>query len=228
MTPEQERKYEEVKSYYRGKILDLIDKEGMGNSRFMILEGLTKLRQLANHPKMLEPSYHGDSGKMEDITHMLENAMAEGHKVLVFSQFVKHLALVQHYLRSNKIEYAYLDGSSIDRKEQVDRFNKDPKIKAFLISIKAGGLGLNLTEADYVFILDPWWNPAVEAQAIDRAHRIGQKKKVFTYKFITRNSVEEKILQLQQKKLKLTHDLIATEESIMKQLTREDISQMLA
>ncbi|MBX2964981.1 MAG: ATP-dependent helicase [Cyclobacteriaceae bacterium] len=228
MTPEQEKRYEEVKSYYRGKILDLIDKEGMGNSRFMILEGLTKLRQLANHPKMIEPSYSGDSGKLEDIIHMLENAMAEGHKVLVFSQFVKHLTLVSQYLKSNKIDFAYLDGSSIDRKEQVERFNKDAKVKAFLISIKAGGLGLNLTEADYVFILDPWWNPAVEAQAVDRAHRIGQKKKVFTYKFITRNSVEEKILKLQEKKLKLTRDLITTEESVMKQLTREDIEQMLA
>lgn len=228
MSPEQERKYEETKAYYRGKILDLIDKEGMGNSRFMILEGLTKLRQLANHPKMIEPSYSGDSGKLEDITHMLENAMAEDHKVLVFSQFVKHLNLVQQYLKSNKITYAYLDGGSTDRKEQVEKFNKDPKTKVFLISIKAGGLGLNLTEADYVFILDPWWNPAVEAQAVDRAHRIGQKRKVFTYKFITRNTVEEKILQLQQKKLKLTNELIVTEESIMKQLTREDISQMLA
>lgn len=228
MTPEQERKYEETKAYYRGKILDLIDKEGMGNSRFMILEGLTKLRQLANHPKMIEPSYNGDSGKLEDITHMLENAMAEDHKVLVFSQFVKHLSLVQSYLKTNKIAYAYLDGGSTDRKEQVEKFNKDPKTKVFLISIKAGGLGLNLTEADYVFILDPWWNPAVEAQAVDRAHRIGQKRKVFTYKFITRNTVEEKILQLQQKKLKLTSELIVTEESIMKQLTREDISQMLA
>jgi SNF2 family DNA or RNA helicase len=228
MTPEQEKRYEEVKSYFRGRILDLIDREGMNNSRFMILEGLTKLRQLANHPRMIEPSYSGDSGKLEDITHMLENAMAEGHKVLVFSQFVKHLELVRQYLKSNKIDFAYLDGSSIDRKEQVDRFNKDPNVKAFLISIKAGGLGLNLTEADYVFILDPWWNPAVEAQAVDRAHRIGQKKKVFTYKFITRNSVEEKILILQQKKLKLTSELITTEENIMKQLTREDISQMLA
>lgn len=228
MTAEQEKRYEETKAYYRGRILDLIDKEGMGNSRFMILEGLTKLRQLANHPKMIEPSYTGDSGKLEDITHMLENAMAEGHKVLVFSQFVKHLTLVRQYLKSNKIDFAYLDGASIDRKEQVDRFNKDPKVKAFLISIKAGGLGLNLTEADYVFILDPWWNPAVEAQAVDRAHRIGQKKKVFTYKFITRNTVEEKILTLQQKKLRLTQELITTEETIMKQLTRADIEQMLA
>ena len=153
---------------------------------------------------------------------MLENAMAEGHKVLVFSQFVKHLDLVREYLKNNKIDFAYLDGSSTDRKEQVERFNRESQLKVFLISIKAGGLGLNLTEADYVFILDPWWNPAVEAQAIDRAHRIGQKKKVFTYKFITRNTVEEKILTLQQKKLR------PTEESFMKQLTRDDIMQMLS
>ncbi len=228
MTPEQERRYEEVKTQYREKILKLIEQEGLGNSRFMILEGLTKLRQLANHPKMIEQGYSGDSGKLEDITHMLENAIAEGHKVLVFSQFVKHLDLVKNYLKSNKIDFAYLDGSSTDRKDQVDRFNKDTNLKVFLISIKAGGLGLNLTEADYVFILDPWWNPAVEAQAIDRAHRIGQKRKVFTYKFITRNSVEEKILMLQQKKLKLTNELITTEESFMKQLTKDDIAQMLA
>jgi SNF2 family DNA or RNA helicase len=227
MTPDQERRYEEVKAHYREKIFKLIEQEGLGNSRFMILEGLTKLRQLANHPRMVEQGYTGDSGKMEDITHMLENAIAEGHKVLVFSQYVKHLELVRQYLKTNKVDYAYLDGSSTDRREQVDRFNRDNTLKVFLISIKAGGLGLNLTEADYVFILDPWWNPAVEAQAVDRAHRIGQKKKVFTYKFITRNSVEEKILTLQQRKLRLTTELITTEESFMKQLTKEDIEQML-
>jgi SNF2 family DNA or RNA helicase len=227
MTPDQEKRYEEVKSLYREKIFKLIESEGLGSSRFIILEGLTKLRQLANHPRMVEQGYTGDSGKLEDITHMLENAIAEGHKVLIFSQFVKHLELVRQYLKANKIEFAYLDGSSTDRKEQVERFNREKSLKVFLISIKAGGLGLNLTEADYVFILDPWWNPAVEAQAVDRAHRIGQKKKVFTYKFITRNTVEEKILMLQQKKLRLTTDLITTEESFMKQLTREDIEQML-
>jgi SNF2 family DNA or RNA helicase len=227
MSYEQEKRYEEVKTYYREKIFKLIDQEGLGNSRFMILEGLTKLRQLANHPRMVEQGYTGDSGKLEDVTYMLENAIAEGHKVLIFSQFVKHLELVRQYLKTSKIDFAYLDGSSTDRKDQVERFNKDPHLKVFLISIKAGGLGLNLTEADYVFILDPWWNPAVEAQAVDRAHRIGQKKKVFTYKFITRNTVEEKILTLQKRKLKLTTELITTEESFMKQLTRDDISQIL-
>lgn len=227
MTPEQEEKYEEAKSFYRHKILDQIDKEGINNSRFMILEGLTKLRQLSNHPRMIDANYKGESGKLEDVSHMLENAIGEGHKLLVFSQFVKHLDIVRELLHSKKIPFAYLDGSSNDRKDQVENFNKDPNLKVFLISIKAGGLGLNLTQADYVFILDPWWNPAVEAQAVDRAHRIGQTKRVFTYKFITKNSVEEKILQLQKHKLRLSENLIQTEESVIKALTRDDIVMLM-
>jgi SNF2 family DNA or RNA helicase len=227
MTPDQEKRYEEVKNYYRDRIMEKIDKEGVGNSRFVLLEGLTKLRQLSNHPRMVDANYHSDSGKMEALSHMVENAILEGHKLLIFSQFVKHLDLVREMLKTKRITYCYLDGSSVDRKEQVDKFNQDETIKVFLISIKAGGLGLNLTEADYVFILDPWWNPAVEAQAIDRAHRIGQKKKVFTYRFITRNTVEEKILNLQKHKLKLSESLISTEETIVKTLTREDIEMLL-
>lgn len=227
LSPAQEQKYEEAKSYYRGKILDHIEKEGINNSRMTILEGLTKLRQLSNHPRMVDAHYKGDSGKLEDLSHMIENALLEGHKLLIFSQFVKHLDIVRELLGSKNIEFAYLDGSSMDRKDQVEKFNKDPNLKIFLISIKAGGLGLNLTQADYVFILDPWWNPAVEQQAIDRAHRIGQKKKVFTYKFITRNTVEEKILHLQKHKLQLSENLITTEESIVKALTRQDIEMML-
>ncbi len=227
LSPAQEEKYEEAKSFYRHKILDLIEKEGISSSRMTILEGLTKLRQLSNHPRMVDTHYKGDSGKLEDLSHMIENALLEGHKLLIFSQFVKHLEIVKEFLRSRRIDFAYLDGSSMDRKDQVEKFNKDPNLKIFLISIKAGGLGLNLTEADYVFILDPWWNPAVEQQAIDRAHRIGQKKKVFTYKFITRNTVEEKILQLQKTKLRLSENLITTEESIVKSLTKEDIEMML-
>lgn len=228
MTAEQEERYEEVKSYYRHKILDLIDKEGINNSRMTILEGLTKLRQISNHPKMVDTHYTGSSGKLDDISHMIENAMLEGHKLLVFSQFVKHLEIVKEMLKSRKVPFAYLDGSSTDRKEQVEKFNKEPDLKVFLISIKAGGLGLNLTEADYVFILDPWWNPAVEAQAADRAHRIGQKKKVFTYKFITKNTVEEKILTLQKHKLKLSENLIQNEENVIKALTREDIEMLMS
>jgi len=228
MTPEQAERYEEAKSFYRHKILDLIDKEGIGNSRMTILEGLTKLRQISNHPKMIDAEYTGTSGKLDDVIHKLENAIAEGHKLLVFSQFVKHLEIVKQVLITKKIRFAYLDGSTNDRQDQVEKFNKEEDLKVFLISIKAGGLGLNLTEADYVFILDPWWNPAVEAQAIDRAHRIGQKRKVFTYKFISRNSVEEKILVLQKNKLKLSEGLISTEESIVKSISRSDIEQLLA
>ncbi|MDX1629686.1 MAG: C-terminal helicase domain-containing protein, partial [Fulvivirga sp.] len=125
------------------------------------------------------------------------------------------------------IEFAYLDGSTKDRKEQVERFQAEKKLQVFLISLKAGGLGLNLTKADYVFILDPWWNPAIESQAVDRAHRIGQENKVFTYKFITRNTVEEKILALQKHKKKLARDLINTEESFVKSLSKEDIESLL-
>ena len=228
MTTDQERKYEEVKAMYRERILSEIEKQGIGNSKMTLLEGLTRLRQISNHPRLVDIAYTGDSGKMEDFSHMLENAIVEGHKILVFSQFVKHLDLVKDKLRSMKIQYCYLDGSSMDRKEQVERFSNDDTVRVFLISIKAGGLGLNLTQADYVFILDPWWNPAVEQQAIDRAYRIGQKKKVFTYRFITRNTVEEKILQLQKRKQKLSDSLITTEENIIKALTREDIEMLLA
>jgi SNF2 family DNA or RNA helicase len=228
MTPDQEKKYEEIKALYRERILNEIEKQGLNNSKLTLLEGLTRLRQLSNNPRMADQNYKGDSGKMEDLSHMIENAILEGHKLLIFSQFVKHLDLVREMLKSKKITYCYLDGSSVDRKEQVDRFNKDESVRVFLISIKAGGLGLNLTEADYVFILDPWWNPAVEQQAIDRAYRIGQKKKVFTYKFITRNTVEEKILQLQKRKQKLSDSLITTEETIIKTLTREDIELLLS
>lgn len=227
MLPEQEAKYEETKSYYRSKILEKIDKEGLGSSRMTLLEGLTRLRQLSNHPRMVDPTYSGGSGKLEDVWYMLESALAENHKLLVFSQFVKHLDIVREMLHQKKIAFAYLDGSSNDRKDQVEKFNNDPNLKVFLISIKAGGLGLNLTQADYVFLLDPWWNPAVEAQAIDRAHRIGQTKQVFIYKFITRNTVEEKILQLQKRKIKLSDTLIQSEESVVKSLTREDIELLM-
>jgi len=227
MLPEQEAKYEETKNYYRGKILEKIDKEGLGNSRMVLLEGLTRLRQLSNHPRMIDPAYTGSSGKLEDVWYMLESALAENHKLLIFSQFVKHLDIVREMLHQKQIAFAYLDGSSNDRKDQVERFNQDPNLKVFLISIKAGGLGLNLTQADYVFLLDPWWNPAVEAQAIDRAHRIGQTKQVFIYKFISRNTVEEKILQLQKRKLKLSDTLVQSEESVVKSLTREDIELLM-
>jgi SNF2 family DNA or RNA helicase len=227
MTVQQEEKYEEAKNYYRSMILDQIDLHGLKKSQFMLLQGLTKLRQIANHPAMVDEGYTGDSGKMQDVTHMLQSAISKGHNILVFSQFVKQLGLFRKYLDKHKIAYAYLDGATKDRMEQVQRFQNDKKLQLFLISLKAGGVGLNLTKADYVFILDPWWNPAAEQQAIDRAHRIGQENRVFTYKFITRSSVEEKILALQQHKVQLAHNLITTEESFVKNLSKEDINSLL-
>lgn len=227
MTPAQEEQYEEVKSYFRNKILEQIENAGMNKSHMILLQGLTKLRQIANHPKMVDLEYGGDSGKLDALTRMVMSAISENHKILIFSQFVKHLTIVGDFLKENKIDFAYLDGSTKDRRAQVERFQNDEHLKLFLISLKAGGLGLNLTKAEYVFILDPWWNPAVEQQAIDRAHRIGQENKVFTYKFITKNTVEEKILNLQRRKMKLATDLITTEESFVKDLSKEDIELLL-
>ncbi|MEM6844546.1 MAG: DEAD/DEAH box helicase [Bacteroidota bacterium] len=228
MTDEQETCYEEAKSFYRNEILNLIENEGIKKSQLLLLQGLTKLRQIANHPKMVDETYAHDSGKMEDMLHMIISTLSEGHKILIFSQFVKHLAILSKHLKELNYPFAYLDGSTKNRKEQVERFQHDASLSLFLISLRAGGVGLNLTKADYVFILDPWWNPAVEAQAVDRAHRIGQKNQVFTYKFITRNTVEEKILRLQQNKIKLATELISTEESFVKRLSREDISAILS
>ncbi len=228
MTDEQAEKYEAAKNYYRSHILDQIDLHGVKKSQFVLLQGLTKLRQIANHPSMVDEDYKDGSGKMEEVLDMLQNAIAEGHKILVFSQFVKHLTLVRKYLDAEKIQYAYLDGSTKDRQGQVEQFQNNPKLRIFLISLKAGGVGLNLTKADYVFMLDPWWNPAIEQQAIDRAHRIGQENRVFTYKFITKDTVEEKILALQQHKTNLADNLITTEESFVKTLSKEDIDSILA
>ncbi|MFC5270779.1 DEAD/DEAH box helicase [Adhaeribacter terreus] len=228
MTEEQEQAYEETKSYYRNKILKSIEEHGANKSQFMLLQGLMKLRQIANHPGMANPEYEGESGKLKEVIRMTRNVVAKGHKVLIFSQFVKHLELVRQALNEKKISYTYLDGNTKDRQAQVDRFQKDTSIQVFLISLKAGGVGLNLTAADYVFILDPWWNPAVEAQAVDRAHRIGQQNTVFTYKFIAKNTVEEKILALQNKKIQLVTDLISTDETVIKSLTKEDIENLLS
>jgi SNF2 family DNA or RNA helicase len=227
MTPEQEKAYEQVKGYYREKIVMEMGSTGAKNSQFTLLRGLTQLRQIANHPKLTDRSYKGDSGKLEDVIHMINSVTSEGHKVLVFSQFVRHLAIIQAHLDEHKMAYAYLDGTTKDRQAAVQAFQEKEEIKIFLISLKAGGVGLNLTKAEYVFLLDPWWNPAVEAQAIDRAHRIGQENKVMIYKFITRNSVEEKIMALQERKMALAGGLISTEESFMKSLDKDDIQALL-
>lgn len=226
MSDEQKEIYEEEKNAFRSKILDVIETDGMGKSHMILLQGLTQLRQIANHPKMVNPAYEGSSGKLEAVTYMIEDTISKGHKVLIFSQFVKHLKIVSDYLQSKNITFSYLDGSTKDRQKEVETFQNDPNVPVFLISLKAGGTGLNLTQADYVFLLDPWWNPAVEAQAIDRAHRIGQTQKVFAYKFVTKDTIEEKILKLQEHKQKLASDLITVEESFVKSLSHTDIQQL--
>ncbi|WP_426489770.1 SNF2-related protein [Hymenobacter sp. 102] len=227
MTEEQQQCYEETKSFYRNQILQSLEEHGTASTQFMLLQGLTKLRQIANHPRMAHEDYEHESGKLREVVRMIKSVVSEGHKVLVFSQFVKHLDIVRAALDERQIAYAYLDGNTRDRHKEVERFQQTDELRVFLISLKAGGVGLNLTAADYVFILDPWWNPAVEAQAVDRAHRIGQQRTVFTYKFITQNTVEEKILALQNKKIQLVTDLITTDEAIIKSLTREDIEELL-
>jgi SNF2 family DNA or RNA helicase len=227
MSEEQASVYEEVKSEYRNELLKSLEDGTFAKTQIQVLQGLIKLRQIANHPIMIDKDYEGDSGKFENVIHTLANVLDGGHKVLIFSQFVKQLTIYREYFDREGVPYVYLDGSTQNRGDVVKQFQEDEKTRVFLISIKAGGVGLNLTEADYVFILDPWWNPAVEQQAIDRTHRIGQTKNVFIYKFITKDSVEEKILALQQRKLSLSRALITTEESFIKSLSADDIREIL-
>lgn len=227
MSEDQAQYYEKTKSAYRNDLLQSMDDGTFAQKQVQLLQGLTALRQLANHPVMIDSDYHSDSGKFENVIHTLDNVLKGGHKVLVFSQFVKHLDIFKKHFEKEHIPFAYLDGSTKNRGEIVSEFQQNTELKVFLISIKAGGVGLNLTQADYVFILDPWWNPAVEQQAIDRTHRIGQDKKVFIYKFISKDTVEEKILALQKRKKSLANSLITTEESFFKSLSKEDIRDIL-
>ncbi|MGI4022672.1 MAG: DEAD/DEAH box helicase [Janthinobacterium lividum] len=227
MSEEQADEYEKVKSEYRNELLKSIEEGTFAQAKMHVLQGLIKLRQIANHPRLIDEGYEGRSGKFDDVWEMLMNALEGGHKVLVFSQFVRQLTIFRNQLEEKNISYAYLDGKTKNREAVINSFQQDDSIRIFLISIKAGGVGLNLTQADYVFILDPWWNPAVEQQAIDRTHRIGQTKKVIIYKFITKNSIEEKILLLQQQKIRVANALITTEGSFIKSLTPADIRELL-
>ena len=223
MEPGQKKLYEKTRDFYRAQIMGLVDSEGIQDARMKILEGLLRLRQISNHPRLVEPDSKAASGKFETLLETLDTLRAEGHKALVFSQFVSMLSLVRESLDAHHVPYAYLDGKTTDRQGRVDDFQNNPDLPLFLISLKAGGVGLNLTAADYVIHIDPWWNPAVEMQATDRTHRIGQDKPVFVYKLITRDTVEEKILLLQDRKRALVSQLISTEGGFFKNLTRQDI-----
>lgn len=219
MTERQNELYQHEKNSLRNILLEQTAEKGQQS--FTVLNGILRLRQLSCHPQLFLPDFIGDSGKLYQIIETFETLRSEGHKVLIFSSFVKHLELVAGEFRKRKWDYAFLTGSSTNRPEEIARFNRDPKIQAFLISLKAGGVGLNLTQADYVFIIDPWWNPAAESQAIARAHRIGQNNQVIAYRFITQGSIEEKIIQLQEEKRKLAETFITDTEQLPALTNRE-------
>ena len=226
MDAEQRKLYNHYRDGYRNRLLKKIDQEGIAKSGMDVLEGLLRLRQICDHPALVdkrEDAIHSSVKIEELVREVQENA--GNHKLLVFSQFTQMLHIIRDEFEKAGVTYCYLDGKTSlpHRKEQVAKFQEDENIKAFLISLKAGGVGLNLTVADYVYLVDPWWNPAAEQQAIDRAHRIGQKRKVFAYKMICKDTVEEKILKLQERKQLLADDLIQEESGFVKNLTRDDI-----
>jgi non-specific serine/threonine protein kinase len=230
LVDEQKELYASLAKRLKEQVLQKVEEKGMAQSQMSILDALLKLRQICCHPRLLKLDIPGvntnlPSGKFEAFKDLVTGIIEDGHKVLVFSQFVQMLHIIRSWLIMNKMPFAYLDGASKDRFDQVDKFNNDPDIPIFLISLKAGGTGLNLTAADYVIHYDPWWNPAVEDQATDRTHRIGQTRKVFSYKMICENSVEEKILKLQEQK-KGVADAIIPGQDQWKSLTRDDLEML--
>lgn len=224
MGKKQRKVYEEFKQYFRQKLQEQIETEGVKKSQMYILQGLTKLRQICNSTALAdkENDYGNHSAKLDELIIHLKEKVSK-HKVLVFSQFVGMLQLVKERLIDEKIEFEYLDGQTRNREEKVTSFKQNKNISVFLISLKAGGTGLNLTEADYVYLIDPWWNPAVENQAIDRCYRIGQDKKVMAYRMICKDSIEEKITTLQDKKKTVAAEVIRTDLE-KKSFDKEDVA----
>jgi SNF2 family DNA or RNA helicase len=230
MADEQSRLYKQILRQVRDSVLSEVEKQGVAKSQIQILAALTRLRQVACDPRLmkLEGEWNNEtSGKLGALREIMQEAVAGGHRVLVFSQFVEMLKLIREVLEEEKIRYEYLTGATTDRIERVDRFNGDESVSAFLISLKAGGTGLNLTGADTVVHFDPWWNPAVEDQATDRAHRIGQSKTVSVYRLITKDTVEEKILQLSGKKRELISNVLSS-EGPTRGLTKADVEELFS
>jgi SNF2 family DNA or RNA helicase len=226
MSPEQQQIYHAEKIAIRNLILKSLERDKLSATAFAMVQALTKLRQLANHPAMLTADYQYGSGKFDEVIRNLETLISEGHKVLVFSSFVKHLKIFTTHFDENNIKYSLLTGQSQKRAEIIEEFQNDPQRNVFFISLKAGGVGLNLTAAGYVFILDPWWNPQAENQAVNRAHRIGQNKPVIAYRFISLDTIEEKILKLQRKKSKLA-ELFIRSDNPLKELSVESIRELM-
>ena len=225
----QRKLYNELREHYRASLLGHIEREGMHKSKMHILEALLRLRQAACHPGLIDKKRIADSSaKLDALVPQLREVIAERHKALVFSQFTSLLSILRKKLDEEGIVYEYLDGKTRDRESRVRRFQQDPLCPLFLISLKAGGLGLNLTAAEYVFLLDPWWNPAAEAQAIDRSHRIGQSRRVFAYRLIAKDTVEEKVLELQKSKRELADSILTPENSVLAGLDRETLEMLLS
>jgi SNF2 family DNA or RNA helicase len=228
MEPAQRLLYEELRAHYRQALLRK-DSAELNRSKIEVLEALLRLRQAACHPGLIDPTRAAEpSAKLDMLLPQISEVVEEGHKALVFSQFTSFLAIVRDRLDQEKLRYEYLDGRTRNRAERVERFQNDPDVPIFLISLKAGGLGLNLTAAEYVYLLDPWWNPAVEAQAIDRSHRIGQTQHVFAYRLICGDTVEEKILELQQRKRDLADAILNADNRLIQNLTRDDLEFLLS
>ncbi|MBW6483051.1 MAG: DEAD/DEAH box helicase [Vicingaceae bacterium] len=229
MSKEQRSVYENFKNKYRDYLLNKIDENGAEKSQMYVLEGLTKLRLICNSTALIneEEDYGNISVKLETLIEIIKDKTGT-HKILVFSQFVKMLQLIKTRLEEEKIEYEYLDGQTTNREEKVNNFQENTDVRVFLISLKAGGTGLNLTKADYVFIIDPWWNPAVENQAIDRCYRIGQTQNVMAYRMICKDSIEEKIIQLQQKKKTVAANVIQIDETAKKSFDAKQIKELFS
>ncbi len=231
MEEEQRNVYESYRNVYRDKIMGVIEGQGIDRSQLTILQGLMKLRQICDSPAILneEERYPNHSIKLDELTREITENIGE-HKALIFSQFLGMLALIKEKLKDNNIEFDYFDGSTPphERERAIQNFQGNENCRVFLISLKAGGVGLNLTAADYVYIVDPWWNPAVEQQAIDRTHRIGQTKNIFAYRMICKDTIEDKILKLQERKRVLAKELITDDQTFVKSLSKEDVEYLFS
>jgi SNF2 family DNA or RNA helicase len=229
LEPAQRKQYDDLRRHYRDTLLRRVQTQGVGKSTMHVLEALLRLRQAACHPGLLDQKRKDEpSAKLDVLLDHLDEIREEGHKALVFSQFTSLLAIVRERLDESGVRYEYLDGATRDRQARVEAFQTDPAISLFLVSLKAGGVGLNLTAAEYVFLLDPWWNPAVEAQAVDRTHRIGQTRPVFAYRLIARDTVEEKVLELQKSKRDLADAILGEDNSLIRDLKKEDLELLLS
>jgi superfamily II DNA or RNA helicase len=231
LTGEQRSIYMQIAREVRAQVLGEVERVGLAKSQIQILAGITRLRQAACDPRLLglpREFTDEDSGKLVALRELISNAIEGGHKVLVFSQFVGMLRVIERAMKEDGVPYEYLDGSTKDRAERVERFQEDPSVPVFLISLKAGGTGLNLTAADTVIHFDPWWNPAVEQQATDRAHRIGQTKVVTAYRLVAAGTIEEKILLLKAKKRELVASVLSEDAGGAKKLTKADLEELFA